>query len=35
MTWEAAGEPLITTAEMVKEFADTPCRVLAKDRGVE
>jgi hypothetical protein len=35
-TWEAAGEPLKTTAEVAREFDVTPRRVraLAKDRGV-
>lgn len=34
--WAAAGDPLITTVEVAKEFAVTPRRVLAlaKDRGV-
>jgi predicted RNase H-like HicB family nuclease len=34
--WDTAGEPLITTADVAKEFEVTPRRVLAlaKDRGV-
>ena len=35
-TWEAAGEPLKTTADVAREFDVTPRRVLAlaRDRGV-
>lgn len=34
--WAAAGEPLVTTAQVAKEFAVTPRRILAlaRDRGV-